>query len=189
MSSPAFSLWVMSMAIINIIIVMIVNQLGNAIKHEIQNVMISMVIVIIVSLLGNARLNIVRLDPLAQPLHRAVAVERIWSQSPEDNEDGDDLQVMKILTVMMMKTWSVMTKWSLYDCGMGLGQGLYNESVHNGARLIYALASTQSTCTHTLSTWYRRYFYSMNCAGRNQVFIFVPRLCIIHTKSKSNKMD
>ena len=65
------------MAIINIIIVMIVNQLGNAIKHEIQNVIISMVIVIIVSLLGNARLNIVRLDPLAQPLHRAVAVERI----------------------------------------------------------------------------------------------------------------
>ena len=55
----------MSMAIITIIIVMIVNQLGNAIKHEIQNVMISMVIVIIVSLLGNARLNIVRLDPLA----------------------------------------------------------------------------------------------------------------------------
>ena len=87
------------------------------------------------------------------------------------------VQVMKILTVMMMKTCSVMTKWSLYDCGMGLGQGLYNESVHNGARLIYALASTQSTCTHTL---YRLYFYTMYCAGRNQVFIFVPRLCIIH---------
>ena len=62
------------------------------------------------------------------------------------------LQVMKILTVMMMKTCSVMTKWSLYDCGMGLGQGLYTESVHNGARLIYALASTQSTCTHTFDT-------------------------------------
>ena len=80
--------------VITIIIVMIVNLLGNAIKHKIQNVMISMVIVItlvtIVSLLGDARLNIVRLDPLAQPLHRAVAVERIWSQSPEDNEDGDD---------------------------------------------------------------------------------------------------
>ena len=72
---------------------MIVNLLGNAIKHKIQNVMISMVIVItlvtIVSLLGDARLNIVRLDPLAQPLHRAVAVERIWSQSPKDNEDFD----------------------------------------------------------------------------------------------------
>ena len=58
----------MSMAI-TIIIVMIVNLLGNAIKHNIQNVMISMLIVItlvtIVSLLGNARLNIVRLDPLA----------------------------------------------------------------------------------------------------------------------------
>ena len=59
----------MSMAI-TIIIVMIVNLLGNAIKHKIQNVMIiSMVIVttlvIIVSLLGDARLNIVRLDPLA----------------------------------------------------------------------------------------------------------------------------
>ena len=58
----------MSMAII-IIIVMIVNLLGNAIEHKIQNVMIIMVIVItlviIVSLLGNARLNIVRLDPLA----------------------------------------------------------------------------------------------------------------------------
>lgn len=58
----------MSMVIINII-VMIVSLLGNALKHKIQNVIISMVIVIIlvtiVSLLGNARLNIVRLDPLA----------------------------------------------------------------------------------------------------------------------------
>ena len=58
----------MSIAII-IIIVMIVNLLGNAIKHKIQNVIISMAIVIILvtimSLLGNARLNIVRLDPLA----------------------------------------------------------------------------------------------------------------------------
>ena len=48
---------------------MIVNLLGNAIEHKIQNVIISMVVVIIlvtiVSLLGNARLNIVRLDPLA----------------------------------------------------------------------------------------------------------------------------
>ena len=96
------------------------------------------------------------------------------------------LQVMKILTVMMMKTCSVMTKWSLYDCGMGLGQGLYNESVHNGARLIYALASAQSTCT---LTFHRLYFYTMYCAGRNQVFTFVPRLCIIHTQSISNEMD
>ena len=58
----------MSTAII-IIIVTIVNLLGNAIKHKIQNVIISMAIVIILvtimSLLGNARLNIVRLDPLA----------------------------------------------------------------------------------------------------------------------------
>ena len=55
--------------VITIIIVMIVNLLGNAIKHKIQNVIISMAIVIILvtimSLLGNARLNIVRLDPLA----------------------------------------------------------------------------------------------------------------------------
>ena len=46
-------------------------------------VIIIMVIKMVFILLCNARLDVVSLDPLAQPLHRTVAVEWIRPQGPD----------------------------------------------------------------------------------------------------------
>ena len=37
--------------------------------------------------LGDARLDVVRLHPLAQPLHRAVAVEGVGAERPGEEEE------------------------------------------------------------------------------------------------------
>ena len=108
-------------------------------------------------ILGNAGLNVVSLDPLTQPLHRAVAVEGIRSQGP----DHCIIMIMiTILTTMMiimeveLRLLMMMTKWSVsveWVCAKGPTTRVFIME----SRLIYSLHSPYSrTCTHTLLMYY-----------------------------------
>ena len=61
-------------------------HLGIIVINVISIFMVVIVIMVII-ILGNAGLNIVGLDPLTQPLHRTVAVERIRPQGPDHQDD------------------------------------------------------------------------------------------------------
>ena len=45
------------------------------------------IIIMVIIILGDAGLNIVGLDPLTQPLHRTVTVERIRTQGPDHHNN------------------------------------------------------------------------------------------------------